>query len=357
MLDREDIAGQGDGFSRVDDDPGRYRCYGMRTLERTLERPPGRDVPALPQPVAADRTLTLTLAPSEDLPMSGQQEIHFFGSDFGVVISDLGFTRDFDYEFVHEEVSFYQFRLEGRSIERASARHDPVLVRRPGFRFGPPPAGHNEHSVLMASSRWRTVTPFVGAETAERLFGGHGGLAEADQAFRGWRMASGSTVLGLSGEMLPVLDSMLACRFEGAVRRAYLEAKTVELMCLALDRLRGDGGDSWTEQRLTARDQGRLEAARELLDAQFENPPTLAEIGRMVGLNRRKLALGFRSQFGTSVLQYCLTQRMRMARDLLEQGQAIALVAQRTGYSDQASFSRAFRRHHGATPGRFSQIQ
>ncbi|MEI9850540.1 MAG: AraC family transcriptional regulator [Sphingomonas sp.] len=92
---------------------------------------------------------------------------------------------------------------------------------------------------------------------------------------------------------------------------------------------------------------------RDIIDGRFDDPPTLAEIGRMVGLNRKKLALGFRDHFGTSVLQYCLSHRMRIARALLDEGEPLASVAHRTGYSDQASFSRAFRRHHGSAPGSF----
>jgi AraC-like DNA-binding protein len=50
---------------------------------------------------------------------------------------------------------------------------------------------------------------------------------------------------------------------------------------------------------------------------------------------------------------YKVNRRLNRGRDLLRQGEAIADIAQATGFSDQSHFGRAFLNFFGATPGRF----
>jgi len=329
-------------FAQVPGQADRFRCYSRSALETQTSRLAGRGT------MAAARTIVA----AHDMPMGGRQEILFFDDDFGLVVSQLGFNRDFDYDFVHEDVSFFQFRLTGSSIERVSARHDPVLVDKPGFKFATRPSGHLESSRMLAGTDWHTVTPFIGAQASARLFGPEDmSLSRATASFGEWQSHSGIPLRGLSPMIRDVLAGIIACPLQGPLRHAYLEAKTIELICLVAARTNDDEENT---PIISPRDHPRLEAARDIIEREFQDPPTLAEIGRIVGLNRRKLALGFREYFGNSVLQYCLAYRMRIARDLLDAGMSIAAVAQRTGYADQASFSRAFRRHHGTPPGSFS---
>lgn len=58
----------------------------------------------------------------------------------------------------------------------------------------------------------------------------------------------------------------------------------------------------------------------------------------------------FRSQLGDSVRRYLLHLRVRRARELLRQGQAVTAVAAATGFSGIHAFSRAFRRVAGVPP-------
>lgn len=60
---------------------------------------------------------------------------------------------------------------------------------------------------------------------------------------------------------------------------------------------------------------------------------------------RRALA-----ETGHSFRQLQLSTRMQKANDLLQQGQAVSAVAYTLGYSETASFSRAFKAHTGLTP-------
>lgn len=95
----------------------------------------------------------------------------------------------------------------------------------------------------------------------------------------------------------------------------------------------------------------RLHHAREILDAQLDDPPSLDELARAIGTNVRALKQGFKACFGNTVFGYVLEQRMQLARRLLEQGgMSVALVAQQVGYGASSNFTTAFRRRFGMPP-------
>lgn len=91
-------------------------------------------------------------------------------------------------------------------------------------------------------------------------------------------------------------------------------------------------------------------AVRRHIDAAPGGPHSIAALSRVGGLNRRKLTEGFKALFGTSVANYVLSQRMSLARPMLESGISVAEVSERVGYRDRTSFSRAFRRVTGQSP-------
>lgn len=86
----------------------------------------------------------------------------------------------------------------------------------------------------------------------------------------------------------------------------------------------------------------------------MENPPSLLDLARQVGINDRKLKQGFRQVFGTTVFGYLHDYRMEQARLLLiEQKLAIALVAHTVGYSHLSHFATAFRKKFGVNPSTY----
>jgi AraC-like DNA-binding protein len=59
---------------------------------------------------------------------------------------------------------------------------------------------------------------------------------------------------------------------------------------------------------------------------------------------------------GHAPMEYLLTWRMAVAKDLLRGGElALATVAERVGYSSASTFSTAFSRHVGQPPGRYAR--
>ncbi|HEX9397622.1 MAG TPA: AraC family transcriptional regulator [Burkholderiales bacterium] len=78
---------------------------------------------------------------------------------------------------------------------------------------------------------------------------------------------------------------------------------------------------------------------------------TVDELARAVALSRSALAERFATLVGESPMQYLTRWRLALAAQALRSGgDAIARVAERSGYESEAAFSRAFRREFGVPP-------
>lgn len=154
----------------------------------------------------------------------------------------------------------------------------------------------------------------------------------------------------LSEQMKTAVDGLLHPPVRTTVRPIYLRAKIIELACLALDHLSTSELKKWGVIELSARDVASVRAARRLLD-ESETAPSLEELGRRVGLNRTKLAAGFKQVFGTTVGAYHRDRRLALAREMLTKpGVQIRQAAIAAGYCDMSSFTKAYKARYQALP-------
>jgi AraC-like DNA-binding protein len=78
---------------------------------------------------------------------------------------------------------------------------------------------------------------------------------------------------------------------------------------------------------------------------------TVDALAREVALSRSALAERFAVLVGESPIQYLIRWRLALAAQMLRAGrEAIARVAERSGYESETAFSRAFRREFGVGP-------
>ena len=107
---------------------------------------------------------------------------------------------------------------------------------------------------------------------------------------------------------------------------------------------------------LRHRDVNLAHAARERLDQQAMKPPRFSQLARDIGMNQKSLKEVFRRVFGTTMEEYCVHKRMRLAQALLLEGQlTIGQIAERVGYSHQSSFAAAFSRYSGMAPKEYKR--
>ncbi|MCP5074811.1 MAG: GlxA family transcriptional regulator [Rhodobacteraceae bacterium] len=103
--------------------------------------------------------------------------------------------------------------------------------------------------------------------------------------------------------------------------------------------------------RLERRAPKVAKAIRQMEDS-IEDPLSVTEIARSVGLSVRRLEMLFASEFGTSPGRYFRQLRLQEAkRMVLDTRRPLQDVAVRCGFNSQAAFSRAFAEFFGSPPG------
>lgn len=95
----------------------------------------------------------------------------------------------------------------------------------------------------------------------------------------------------------------------------------------------------------------QLGPALAALHAEPAAPWTVASLAARAAMSRSAFAARFRELLGQPVMRYVTEVRMQHAVDLLHRGdRTVAEIATTVGYESDASFSRVFKRHIGASP-------
>jgi AraC family transcriptional regulator, transcriptional activator of the genes for pyochelin and ferripyochelin receptors len=150
-----------------------------------------------------------------------------------------------------------------------------------------------------------------------------------------------------------VIDQILHHRYTGDLQRLFLLSKSIELLVCCAESCEKAEQAGKTQPRFlkSDTDKEKILAARDLVNARIDTPPSLSEIARIVGLNEYKLKRGFRETFGTTVFGYLTAQRLLLARRyLLDTRKTAAEIAFELGYSTPQHFNNAFKKHFGHTP-------
>ena len=83
-------------------------------------------------------------------------------------------------------------------------------------------------------------------------------------------------------------------------------------------------------------------------------PPTLQDLADEVGVNIKKLKLGFKQVYGDTVYGFLFDYKMEYARKLLDQGNYnVTEVGLKIGYSSASHFIAAFKKKYGTTPKKY----
>jgi AraC-like DNA-binding protein len=100
----------------------------------------------------------------------------------------------------------------------------------------------------------------------------------------------------------------------------------------------------------------RLAAAIRVMHEHPTRAWTVAELAKEAALSRSTFFERFNRALGVAPMEYLLTWRMALAKDLLRRNEGrVADVAQRVGYSSPSTFSVAFTRHVGRPPSQYAR--
>ncbi len=150
------------------------------------------------------------------------------------------------------------------------------------------------------------------------------------------------------------VNQIFNCPYKGALRKLYLECKSMELLVCQLGDMAQEPVHNASYFSLHSLDRERIHFAREILTRDMGQPPSLHELAKKSGLNENKLNQGFRQEFGMTVYQYYQQYRIICSQELLDEGRLdLDEIAQVLGFSDTSHFIRQFKRYFGITPGAY----
>jgi AraC-like DNA-binding protein len=101
-----------------------------------------------------------------------------------------------------------------------------------------------------------------------------------------------------------------------------------------------------------------LRLAMKFIDTNLQRPMAAAEIARAAGVSERQCGRLFHAQFGCSPMEFCIRQRMALARNMLvNTGQSMKGIAASLGYDNQLYFSAQFRKREGVSPSSYRRAR
>lgn len=157
----------------------------------------------------------------------------------------------------------------------------------------------------------------------------------------------------ISPSMAIVLNQMFHYSLNPSIKNMYYKGKGYELLSLFFNR----NEDPNAEQCPFLIDEEnvlKLKKAKEIVIANMAEPPGLQELADQVGLNLKKLKMGFKQIYGDTVYGFLFDYKMEHARRLLDSGSYnVNEVGLKIGYSTASHFIAAFKKKYGTTPKKY----
>jgi AraC-like DNA-binding protein len=154
----------------------------------------------------------------------------------------------------------------------------------------------------------------------------------------------------MTPSMATAVRSLATVSFSSTTRRAYFEARAIELICEICHEV-----GIFTSERIPVigtEAMRRVEQARSIIEERFHENLSVAGIARSVGTNESKLSQMFRQAYDMTIFDYVRSIRMNKARTLLQTTEMpITSIAAAVGYEYHCNFAIAFKRHFGISPG------
>lgn len=144
---------------------------------------------------------------------------------------------------------------------------------------------------------------------------------------------------------------------ESIARRSGRDLVLTRLVeVLLIEALRSTAGEDAPPGLPRVLADPQLAPAVRRMHAHLARPWTVAQLAKSAGLSRSAFFERFTRTVGLTPMEYLLSWRMAVAKDLLRrQDLALTEVAERVGYGSASTFSTAFSRHVGQPPGRYAR--
>ncbi len=154
----------------------------------------------------------------------------------------------------------------------------------------------------------------------------------------------------MTPDMQSIVDSLFNIQYEGKTKMMFFRSQITTLLSHFFGQLA-----RLKTERINTSEREKLNQAKDILLQHIDNPPSLSEISKQIGLNTFKLKKEFKAFFGVPVFKYLQNERLTLAHKLIRTQEAtVQEAAWHVGYDSLSSFSNAFEKKFGYRP---SQIK
>jgi AraC-like DNA-binding protein len=215
----------------------------------------------------------------------------------------------------------------------------------------PPPGVETLPPIALGNNEFRIGDPDSPVDT--RMMAGHCSFGSPDASLL---VALLPQIVHVRGEQrLATLVQLV--RDESREQRPAREVVLSRLLeVLLIEALRSSAQTTASPGLVRGLSDGRLAAAIRGMHEQPTRAWTVAELAKQAALSRSTFFERFNRAVGVAPMEYLLTWRMALAKDLLRRKEGrVAEIAQRVGYSSASTFSVAFTRHVGRPPSQYAR--
>jgi AraC-like DNA-binding protein len=157
----------------------------------------------------------------------------------------------------------------------------------------------------------------------------------------------------ISPSMAIVLSQMFHYSLHPSIKNLYYKGKGYELLSLYFNRTEDPNAEQ-CPFLIDEENVMKIRKAKEIVIAKMAEPPGLQELADEVGINLKKLKMGFKQVYGDTVYGFLFDYKMDFARKLLDSGSYnVNEVGLKIGYSTGSHFISAFKKKFATTPKKY----
>ncbi|WP_299251590.1 AraC family transcriptional regulator [uncultured Cytophaga sp.] len=179
----------------------------------------------------------------------------------------------------------------------------------------------------------------------KELFAKLGNAISAKKPFILWEKSR-----SISFELKSSIKDIIECSYKGNIKKAYLEAKVLELLIVLLATSAKEIVEP-KRSTISLAEHEQLIYVERYIQENYNRTITISQLALIAGLNTSKLKQDFKAMYSTTIFKYITDLRMEKAKQNLIDGRGnITEISFEVGYKNPQHFTVAFKKKFGILP-------